>query len=335
MTGYGSLRDLDSPSRLILAIPVFLLVRKIGINLKLLSTGAALGAIASGVYAYYQTVILNHPLPTGFIGSYIYFGQIALVLSIYSLLSLSRSNKAIENLLYITAAVVGLYTVLASGTRGGWIAIPTVFLFLVTKNIWGFTKTQRMAVIALVMGLLYASYHTPWLPVQERTDRALVDIQNYFQNDHVDSSPGHRFEVWKSAWMLAQESNFFGVGEEQFVSKQKELIASGLISPVVHNKKPHSQYFNSLAEQGALGLTSLLLLMLIPLKAFSREIAHFKGSRTVAAMGASTIICYLDFMLTQETLDRQLMVVIYAFVIAILYAQMSYQKRTINAPDNK
>ena len=57
--GYGDVRGLDCPSRLILAIPVFLYIRRVNLNINIIWIASAIGVITSGIYAGYQYEILE------------------------------------------------------------------------------------------------------------------------------------------------------------------------------------------------------------------------------------------------------------------------------------
>jgi hypothetical protein len=71
--GYGDVSALDSPSRLILASPVFIYIRKVGLDIVSIWAGSAMGSILAGVYAYYQHTVLGLNMEEGFT-SHIYFG---------------------------------------------------------------------------------------------------------------------------------------------------------------------------------------------------------------------------------------------------------------------
>ena len=68
-------------------------------------------------------------------------------------------------------------------------------------------------------------------------------------------------------------------------------------------------------------------MMLIPLKVALNKMKENKEIKFIGLFIAILIISYLDFMLTMETLERQLMVLIYAFIISILVGVLSYSKK--------
>ncbi|MBT4130323.1 MAG: O-antigen ligase family protein [Candidatus Marinimicrobia bacterium] len=327
LMGYGDVSVLDSPSRLILAIPVYLYLRRTGFNLDYLLVGAGVGALLAGGYAGYQHLYLGREMAEGFT-SHIYFGQIALILTLYALFSVAQSGGLLMKLFYGLAVIAGFYAVLASGSRGGWIAIPTIFILLMSYNVWHMSLRKRVASGMIFVAVLLAAYQAPELPVQNRVDAAVNNVVAYFEEGRVATSSGFRLEMWKAAWIMTVESDFLGVGEAEFDDHVKRLANEGRVhSGLSYFNAPHSQYFNALAEQGGIGLLSLLLLMFVPLKTFLKSMRVSSEQRDSALLGAVTVIGYMDFMLTAETLDRQLMVLLYAFVMAVLCAVFFQQNR--------
>jgi O-antigen ligase len=126
---------------------------------------------------------------------------------------------------------------------------------------------------------------------------------------------------------MTEDSKFLGVGEAQYHTNLKKLIKEGKVyKGLDYFSAPHSQYFNSLSEQGIIGLLSLFLMMLIPLRIVIIGLIENRQAKSTGLFVAVLIVSYLDFMLTQETLERQLMVVIYAFISSILLGM--YRKKT-------
>ena len=323
LMGYGDISVLDSPSRLILAIPVFIYIRKVGIDIDSIWVASAIGSVLSGLYAYYQHAILGTNMAEGFT-SHIYFGQVALVLTLFSFVGLIMNKKIWVKGLLLISVIIGFYAVLVSGSRGGWMAISAiVVLFLSIKTNKKYFLIKLISSTVLIV-TLYTAYQAPQLPVKSRVDAAVNNVIAYYQEDKVNTSSGFRLEMWKAAWMMTKDSNFLGVGEAQYHSNVERLIKEGQVDKgLSYFSAPHSQYFNSLSEQGVIGFLSLLLMMLIPLKVALRKIKENRGGQFSALFIAILIVSYMDFMATQETLERQLMVVIYAFILAILLGSIN------------
>jgi len=323
LMGHGDISVLDSPSRLILAVPVFFYVRKVGVDVNSVWVGSAIGAVLAGGYAYYQHIVLGASMAEGFT-SHIYFGQVALILMLFSLVGLMMSKDLWIKGLLIVAVIIGFYAVLMSGSRGGWVAMPAVMILFLSLKTSKPAFGTKIIFTGIVLSILYAAYQAPQLPVKSRVDAAVNSVIAYYQEDKVNTSSGFRLEMWKAAWLMTEDSKFLGVGEAQYHANLAKLIKENKVDKGLdHFSAPHSQYFNSLSEQGVIGLLSLLLMMLIPLKVALNKVKENKEIKFIGLFVAVLVVSYLDFMLTSESLDRQLMVVIYAFILSILAGLMS------------
>jgi O-antigen ligase len=73
--------------------------------------------------------------------------------------------------------------------------------------------------------------------------------------------------MWKAAWLMTEDSKFLGVGEAQYHTNLEKLIKECKVYKDLDDfSAPHSQYFNSLSEQGVVGLLSFFLMILTPLR---------------------------------------------------------------------
>jgi len=330
LMGHGDISVLDSPSRLILAVPVFFYVRKVGVDVNSVWVGSAIGSVLAGGYAYYQYMVLGVNMAEGFT-SHIYFGQVVLILTLFSLVGLMMSKDLWIKGLLIVAVIIGFYAVLMSGSRGGWVAIPAVMILFLSLKTSKPAFGKKIIFTGIVLSILYAAYQAPQLPVKSRVDAAVNNVIAYYQEDKVNTSSGFRLEMWKAAWLMTEDSKFLGVGEAQYHSNVVRLIEEGKVHKGLNYfSAPHSQYFNSLSEQGLIGLFSLLLMMLIPLKVVMNKKKENEKINFIGLFIAILIIAYLDFMMTMETLERQLMVLIYAFIISILMGILSHSRKNEN-----
>jgi len=324
--GYGGVRDLDSPSRLILAIPVYIYIRRVGLDINIILIASAVGAITSGIYSGYQYEILGMSRATG-MTSPIYFGQTALVFALFSLVGFFLNKKIwLKSLLFI-AVVMGLYTVITSGSRSAWSALLIItFVLFITKKEISFSK--KFISLLVLTSILYVAYQFPQSPIKSRIGTSVNSIISYYQEGKVDTSSGARLELWKAAWIMAKENNFLGVGEAQFQSHVIKLIQEEKVKKFVGRFEiPHNQYLNSLSEQGAIGFMSLLLMMFIPLKVSLYNARSSTKNRLIATFLVILITAYLSFMLTIATLERESMVVFYAFLVSMLMGALTHNKQ--------
>jgi len=329
LRGFGDISDIDSQSRLLLAIPVYLYVRRVGVNLNIVLIGAAIGGIFSGVIAWYEYYYLSHPMAEGAAGNHIYFGEIALLLSIFSVFGLTFFKSYSIKLLLVAGFIFGGYAMLVSGSRGGWIILPTILLLFMSYNIWNIALWKRLLSLIMIVVALFSAYHSPELPVKKRVDIAINEVVDYYSDNRM-SSVGHRLEMWKASYLSAKDHNFLGAGENSFKSEMKRLAQEGKVHKSLQNfVDPHSQYFNALLDQGIIGLASLLLIFFIPFKVLFSNLKDNNESHTSVMFSSALLLVFLEFMLTISALEIQILSLFFAFSLSIFLGLFTYNLKYI------
>ena len=326
LRGFGDISDIDSQSRLLLAIPVYLYVRRVGANLNIVLVGAAIGGIFSGVIAWYEYYYLSYSMAEGVAGSHIYFGEIALLLSIFSVFGLTTVKSYSVKLLLVVGLIFGGYAMLISGSRGGWITLPTILILFMSYNIWNIALWKRLLGSIMMMVILFGVYNSPELPVKQRVDIAIDEVVNYY-SDNKMSSIGHRLEMWKASYLIAKDHNFLGAGENSFKSEVKRLVQEDKVHKSLKNfVDPHSQYFNTLLDQGIIGFSSLLLIFFIPLKVLLNNLKNKNQSHVSAMFSSIILLSFMEFMITISTLEIQIMTLFFAFTLSIFLGLFTHNR---------
>jgi len=326
LRGFGDISDIDSQSRLILAIPVYLYVRRVGSNLNIVLVGAAIGGIFSGVIAWNEYYYLSYSMAEGIAGNHIYFGEIALLLSILSIFGLTFVKSYSIKLLLVAGFIFGGYAMLISGSRGGWIALPTILILLMSYNIWNIALWKRLLGSIMVVVILFSAYHSPELPVKQRVDLAINEVVSYYSDSEM-SSIGYRLEMWKASYLSAKDGNFLGNGENSYRSEVKRLVQEGRVDKsLIRFVDPHSQYFNTLLDQGVIGVLSLLLIFFIPLKVLFNNLKNQKQSHVSAMFSSIILLSFMEFMITVSTLEIQIMSLFFAFTLSIFLGLFTHNR---------
>lgn len=323
--GHGDISNLDSISRLLFAIPVYLYIRRVGININIVLFSSILGSITAASYGWYQYEYLNHQMAIGVASNHIFFGQFALILTMFSFCSAAISKNTINKLLSILGVLCGLYAVIVSGSRGGWLAIPAIFLFLFSANVWHLSKLKIISTTILLFVLAIGSYNIDNFPVKSRVDRVFVEVDQYFIEDRVTTSVGARLEMWKGAFLIVKDSNFLGVGNNNYADARQKLKDSGQVHQKILNLDPHNYYLNVLAKQGVFGLMALFCIMLVPLRLFFKDAISNSASKNTSIMGGMLVVSYLDFMLTTSTFIYQSMTLFFAFILVVMLGNLVHK----------
>ena len=330
LKGFGSISDIDSQARLLLAIPVYLYIRRVGANLNIVLIGAATGGIVTGVVAWYEYYYLSYLMAEGMTGNHIYFGEIALLLSIFSLFGLKVIQNYLLRVFLVIGVIFGIYATLVSGSRGGWIALPTILLLFMVYNIWNLSLQRRLLASVVMAMVIFGVYQSDNLPVKQRVDTAIDQASNYLSDNkqgHFLSSIGLRLEMWKASYLSAKDNNFLGSGENSYRPEIQRLVQEGKVhKSLVRFVDPHSQYFNTLLDQGIIGLFSLFLIFLIPLKVLLNNLKDHSQSHISVMFSSVLLLSYMEFMLTISTFEIQIMTLFFAFTLSIFLGLFTHNR---------
>lgn len=325
------LSSIDSLTRFLFAIPVFFLVRRIGIDLQAILMGASIGAILMGIYAYYQTVILGLYSSQGIV-DHNYFGQLSLLLTFISFCGFAyyQDTKQLK-WLFLLASLIGLYAILTSGSRGVWIAIPAIAILMFKYNVFKVSIFKKNSILIILIVLISTAYFSNAFNVKDRVDDIINETVDYFQSSKVRGSAGLRLEMWRASLIITKNTYGLGSGVDGYAMGVESLIKQGVISPAIRGAhEPHNYYLKILVGQGIFGMILLFLFLFIPIKIFFSNIKHpNKNIKLNAILGIGIIIAYMDFMLSNTTLDVQLMSVFLAFTVFPLLGNSHFLKNNL------
>lgn len=315
--------DIDRNSRFLLAIPVFYLVYRARPSLYALWSGIACGVLGAFAFAIYQKFFLGMLRAEGF-NNPIQFGNLAMLFGILCLGGLAWAISLKEHrrkyvLLLGVAAVAGVVTSALSGTRGGWVGLPIILLlvFFAYRRVFS-VKSQLLVLLILLGGGVYL-FSNQQIGVKQRIQEAVQQVALY-QDGQVGTSVGLRFEMWRGAYKLVQKKPIFGWGKEGYEQGMQELAERKEIdSRAATFGHSHNDFIDRLAKHGIVGALALILLYLLPLRAFASARQYRDlPIKSVALTGTLLTLCYIDFGMTQAFLRHNSGVMVYAVFLAIL-----------------
>lgn len=326
-------RELDRPSRFLLALPVLILLLKSVGKAQWLWFGVVLGSIGAFVLALYERKVLyfgrasgsEHPIMFGNTGMML--GLMSFVAAMYFM----AKKQYFWLFLAIVGGILGVGVSLLSGSRGGWVALPIIGFFLLwqSRSLLGVKCVLAVCVASAV--LLTAAVSIPQIGVQGRIMEAVSDVSQYNEGTNKNTSVGLRFEMWKSSWVMFQSSPLVGVGEYGSVAVKEELIAQDIVIPeVLDFSHAHNEFINALGLTGIIGFALLLTVYLVPLRLFLRKMREYPENwnvRAYAMAGALVPMCYMDFGLSQVMLSHNIGVMMYAFPIVYFWAAVRWAER--------
>ena len=325
-------RELDRPSRFLLVLPVlFLMLYSQGPRVALW-VGAMLGSYGALAVAIYERFVLHIPRAKGGENP-IMFGDISMLLGLLSAVAalyFFSKRQFICTAFALIAACSGAMASLLSGSRGGWVAVPLILLFLLwqSRDLLGKKLVAGACILAIASAVIVLN--VPQLGVAKRVDQASHNIDVYFKGN-PNTSVGLRFEMWKANLHLFTTAPLFGVGEYHGLELKKQLAQEGLITnSAARFSHAHNEYIDALGLRGLVGFLALMAVYLVPLRLFLAKMREYKDNWNVKAYamaGALVPMSYMDFALTQSMFSHNIGVMMYVFPIVFFWAATRWAER--------
>ena len=166
-------------------------------------------------------------------------------------------------------AIVSLLAVVATGTRGAWIAAALLVVVALAFTAWRSTNRGRTAITGLVIAVVIVP--VAWLTlgskIESRVAEARTELRSTIDNKDYATSMGARVNMWIWAGRAFAEHPVLGVGtggyETWVQDRQAEQGIDLAKEPIERNA--HGAYVHIAATQGTLGLVLFLALMSVVL----------------------------------------------------------------------
>lgn len=326
-------RELDMPSRALLAVPVLLLLLAYPPRPAAWWAGIPIGAIAGAALAVWQFCVQHMERPQAATSNAIHYGNVSILLGMLSLCGLGwarqQRHRGAWTLLLIAGSVAGLIGSIVSGSRGGWLVLPVCVCLFAFHYTQGRGKHYIAAVLAAFLGLSVLAYALPESPVRARVAFAVDDLQKFQQSDNVTTSLGQRIEMWRTALELSTEHIWFGLGTNGYMAAKQLLANEGEMDKnILKHTNAHNDYIDALVKRGLAGVATLLLLFFLPLSLFAKALNRGNTeSRPFALSGVVLCSCYPIFGLTTSSLTLNIGIFMLVFPMVMLWAQLRHQER--------
>lgn len=322
--------DYDQYSRSLLAIPLLFLLLRVPVSLKTLWGGITLGIVLAAPLAWWQVEVQHLPRASGFL-NVIHFSNFCLVFTVFCASGFYWAAQQHRHANRWRAAfalgiVGGIYSVIMGGSRGSWVALPPVAaVFLIAfssrRNAW------RILLAGLACAVVIAGLFTlPGSPLKTRYDQGAHDIAQY-ERDNPDTSIGARFEMWQGARDNLRVRPLLGWNTKDYAQSLAKLVDERRLAPIAleFSNNLHNNYLQAWVFTGLPGLLALLALYGLPLWHFAKRLrAADITTRVLAFCGASNVVAYLCFCLTQVVLRRNNGIMFYLLVTLILWGAMHH-----------
>ena len=327
-------RTYDSPFRLALFCLIFWGLSLLPIkHMKHVQWGLVVGALLAAVKIHVFTHGGAMRYGDDFI-PIIIFAELALLLGLFSVLSIAWSERAnwVAIFFKIAALFAGLYAAYLSQSRGVWLTIPifVVIAGITAKNIQLKYKIIGVVIFTILIG--WVSYFGNI--IKERVSVAEADISQYSAGSDVDTSLGIRLQLWRGSWVLFKEHPIFGIGVENFPKALAELSGRKIITPLSATfPHSHNEILFMMSKLGTFGLLVILALYFVPAYYFFREIRDSDSeTRYTAAMGLALCLGFFTLGLVDVVFLWWEIFPYYVISIAFFLAYISKRKKEQGNP---
>jgi probable O-glycosylation ligase (exosortase A-associated) len=177
------------------------------------------------------------------------FAQFILMFLPFPFILLSHIKRLYVRLLLIALIGVGLIGLIMSGSRGGFLGLVAVMIYLAVRGTRRFSMLMAVIVIAVMMAMLIPSSYTHRI-------ESINDLQ-------ADESIELRLEAWQAGFRMFLSNPATGVGAGCFLGASTSFGMS-------HWLVAHNSFVNALAELGLFGFVPFVLLFYFAFKSCRR-----------------------------------------------------------------
>jgi len=325
------LAEFDTPSRILMMIPIFIYLRRNNFDL---TPSIFLGSILVISITFILFMIQDYISLNGFDffeNSLIVSapGNASLFLTFFSFASLiaATDNKnRIYRLIYFLFFSMGLFLIIELASRGIWLSIILSSTTLFVLNFFHRRGSQfsKILVIFILIFSIFISYSREHSRIKVKVDRFVNEIQNLDTDVVNDTSIGLRYMALNKALDNIGENFWLGVGEGGFKNiKFKDIETENNQSPSLEMPHTHNEYLSSLIEQGVFGLLSLLFLFFAPFKVFLRNMnSILKSNRTMSKLGMILVLTYSYYAISANVFAHQITTLFFAFFLVLIVSRI-------------
>ena len=325
--------EVDNYTRFLLVIPVYLTLREIEFSSFNFFTVINITSILIGLFSIYCLLALGETRVRGFTSTALIFGNISLLFSLFSFLTISYYRKHNKNIFFpIIASSFSFFAWSATGSRGSVILIIIFLILLMTKQ---FKTVLKLSNNLIMLIILITTMIFIYSPVLTRYSNAYQSTYNYITEGskhywmHSDSIVP-RINIWKGAVILIKKNTISGVGLNNFnsfLAKEIELksiqpMRTFSDNPTAGMNHAHNQYLDIFVKTGVFGFISLIFFIIMHLYFFYDRYKSSKEDdvKLISLFGVVSIFGYISYMLTHSILSHQLSTLFMTLLLIILSA---------------
>ena len=331
-----NLSEIDNYLRFLFAIPVYCLIREINIKEEYFKFIVNHTSLVIGISAIYFYIFDDSSRISGHASTATIFGNIALLFSCLSLLTMKNFKSDLFKYYPLFAAMLAFSAWSLTGVRGSLLILPiflAIFLFSKDLRINFFVKINYkvITIFIIILAGIFSQSNT-----YNRTINSYGTTYSYFFENgefnwnHKDSLVP-RFRIWQGSINIIAEHPFTGVGQSNFNKHLVLQIKDNKIEPIRNDPNKlaaglnhaHNQYLDIFAKTGIIGLIVLLFFLFMNLLFFLKRYVKNKDCFFSKA-GLLTIISYSTYMVNHNIISHQQSSLFLSFFLIILAGLTNY-----------
>jgi O-antigen ligase len=268
--------------------------------------GLALGSVGAAIFSGYQHFVLG--VRAGGYTNPIQFGNIALLFGVLCMIRgmvIPGINGL--NILMWLGFLAGLAASVWSQTRGGWLAVILIFVWILLNVTKDWKPIKRINATLVIVACLAIPSLQPGGVIQTRMTAGALQLKEFFETGEQNNSVGIRIALWAVGLEGFKAAPMLGQGNQGWVSVRDQAIEDGRLASFASKfSHLHNEYLNVAFKRGLFGLFFYMLMFLVPMFLFFRPYIKDPSPqiRALAIAGMVTPMMFMDFALTQSFLTH-------------------------------
>ena len=310
-----SFSHLGRKTQFLLAPFVVMALYKVDVPLKKIVLSLKIATIILGLIVVVQ-YSLGVSRPSGMFNANI-FGDIVTIMLFLSIVMVVDENK---NEIFLTHLTIfmGVFAIVLSGSRGSWLTFIILFLLYAFMMIKYHALHKNKRGWALLLTFFVALGMTVSTNIlQSRVANANIEIKQWNEEGNSFTSIGTRLEMWTSGIEAFQDAPWFGYGYRNATVVTSRYVSDDFRDTIIKYSHLHNEYITNLVSAGIVGFLFLLILLLYPLKIFTKSL-HYEHLYLYSLMGVILCVSYVSLGLTHIAFGEEHVNAFYIFFLAIL-----------------
>ena len=287
----------------LLAVFIAISITRAKINLNFVLLGIKIALIILGISALFSFQITSNYRSI--------FAIMTSLMMFCSIINFDR-ERPLEQIIGLVAFAFGFFMIIDSGIRLSWLVFvglaPIALNFIFRKN--------KIFIFPVITALLVIGYFINGHNiVKHEIGSAHDDLNQWSQSENFNTSIGLRLEMYKSSMQSFKEKPFFGHGYLRATKETSKHVHVSVREEVNNFVQLHNEYITTIVEKGIVGLTSLLLLLLIPLYVF---VSNYDRDDIYVRTGIVISVSFILFGIFNVSFGETPIKACYVFFLCIL-----------------